>query len=94
MFAQYLPIMIIMIIAFGFAVVVIAASNLLGQRVSTPVKLSPYECGVTTIGPTHRRISIKFYVIALLFLLFDIEVVFMYPWAVLYKRLGDSGSSR
>jgi NADH-quinone oxidoreductase subunit A len=76
-----------MSIAIGFACFAIAASYFLGQRKPTPAKQSPYECGVTTVGPTYRRIPIKYYIIALLFLLFDIEVVFLYPWAVIFKEM-------
>jgi NADH-quinone oxidoreductase subunit A len=86
MLIEYLPILIYVAIAFAFAVFAIVASALLGQRKPTAIKQSPYECGVTTIGPTYRRIPIKYYIFAMLFLLFDIEVVFLYPWAVVFKE--------
>jgi NADH-quinone oxidoreductase subunit A len=76
-----------MSIAIGFACFAIAASNFLGQKKPTPAKQSPYECGVTTVGPTYRRISVKYYIIALLFLLFDIEAVFLFPLAVIFKEI-------
>ncbi len=87
MLIEYLPILIYLFIAVAFAVFAIAASYLLGQRKPSAAKQAPYECGVTTIGPTYRRIPIKYYIIAMLFLLFDIEVVFLYPWAVVFREL-------
>ena len=86
MLIEYLPILIYIAIAFAFAVFAIIASALLGQRKPTAIKQSPYECGMTTIGPTYRRIPIKYYIFAMLFLLFDVEVVFLYPWAVVFKE--------
>jgi len=87
MLIEYLAILIYIAIAVAFAVFAIAASYLLGQRKPTAIKQSPYECGMTTIGPTYKKIPIKYYIIAMLFLLFDIEVVFLYPWAVVFKQL-------
>ena len=86
MLIEYLPILIYICIAIAFACFAIVASYLLGQRKPTAAKQSPYECGVTTVGPTYRRIPIRYYIIAMLFLLFDIEVVFLYPWAVVFKE--------
>jgi NADH-quinone oxidoreductase subunit A len=86
MLIEYLAILIYVAIAVVFALFAIAASALLGQKKPTAIKQSPYECGVTTIGPTYRRIPVKYYIIAMLFLLFDIEVVFLYPWAVVFKE--------
>jgi NADH-quinone oxidoreductase subunit A len=87
MLIDYLPILIFLLIAVGFACFAIIASALLGQKKSTAAKKSPYECGVTTVGPTYRRIPVKYYIVALLFLLFDIEVVFLYPWAVIFREV-------
>jgi NADH-quinone oxidoreductase subunit A len=87
MLIEYLAILIYIAIAVAFAVFAIAASYFLGQRKPTAIKQSPYECGMTTIGPTYKKIPIKYYIIAMLFLLFDIEVVFLYPWAVVFKQL-------
>ena len=87
MLIEYLAILIYIAIAIGFACIAILASYLLGQKKPSAIKQSPYECGVTTIGPTFRRIPIKYYIIAMLFLLFDIEVVFLYPWAVVFKEM-------
>ena len=87
MLIEYLAILIYIAIAIGFACFAILASYLLGQKKPSAIKQSPYECGVTTIGPTFRRIPIKYYIIAMLFLLFDIEVVFLYPWAVVFREM-------
>jgi NADH-quinone oxidoreductase subunit A len=87
MLIEYLAILIYIAIAIAFACFAILASYLLGQKKPSAIKQSPYECGVTTIGPTFRRIPIKYYIIAMLFLLFDIEVVFLYPWAVVFKEM-------
>jgi NADH-quinone oxidoreductase subunit A len=87
MLIEYLAILIYIGIAIFFAVFAVAASYLLGQRKPTAIKEAPYECGMTTIGSSFRRIPIKYYIIAMLFLLFDIEVVFLYPWAVVFKEM-------
>jgi NADH-quinone oxidoreductase subunit A len=86
MLIEYLAILIFIAINVVSALFFVAVSYFLGQRKTTAVKQSPYECGVTTIGPTYRRIPIKYYIIAMLFLLFDIEVVFLYPLAVVFKE--------
>ena len=86
MLTEYLAILIYMGIAIVFALFAIAASALLGQRKPSAIKQAPYECGMTSFGSSFRRIPIKYYIIAMLFLLFDIEVVFLYPWAVVFKE--------
>jgi len=86
MLIEYLAILIYIAIAIVFAIFAIVASALLGQRKPTPLKQAPYECGMTTVGSSFKRIPIKYYIIAMLFLLFDIEVVFLYPWAVVFKQ--------
>ncbi len=85
MLIEYLPILVFLGIAVGFACFAVAVSHLLGQHKPSAVKQAPYECGMPTIGPTYRRIPIKYYIIAMLFLLFDIEVVFLYPIAVVFQ---------
>jgi NADH-quinone oxidoreductase subunit A len=87
MLIEYLAIMVYIGINIVFAGFVIVASHLLGQRKPTAIKQAPFECGMTTVGSSFRRIPIKYYIIAMLFLLFDIEVVFLYPWAVVFKEL-------
>jgi NADH-quinone oxidoreductase subunit A len=86
MLIEYVAILIYIAIAVVFAIFAIAASYLLGQRKRTAIKEAPYECGMPTIGSSFRRIPIKYYIIAMLFLLFDIEIVFLYPWAVVFKQ--------
>jgi NADH-quinone oxidoreductase subunit A len=84
---DYLPILLIFIVAAGFAVVNIFISQFLGQRKRTRTKLMPYECGKDPVGSARERFSVKFYLIAMLFILFDIEVIFLVPWAVVFKTL-------
>ena len=86
MLIEYFAILVYVLIAIVFALFAIVASALLGQRKPTAIKQSTYECGMTTVGTSFRRIPIKYYIIAMLFLLFDIEVVFLYPWAVVFKQ--------
>jgi NADH-quinone oxidoreductase subunit A len=85
---DYVPVFLQIVLGLGFAVVTLVASLALGKRGRrTHAKDQPYECGKDPIGPTHSRFSIKFYLVAMLFILFDIEVVFMYPWAMVYREL-------
>ena len=84
---QYLPILILFIIAVGFAVTNIAFSSILGTQKPSAEKLSTYECGIDAVGSARERFSVKFYLIAMLYVIFDIEVVFLYPWAVAFKSL-------
>ncbi len=86
MLVEYFAILIYVGIAVVFALFAIAASALLGQKKPSALKQAPYECGMTTVGSSFHRIPIKYYIIAMLFLLFDIEVVFLYPWAVVFKE--------
>ena len=86
MLREYLPILLQVVVAIGFAVSALLVSVLLGKvGRRTPVKDSAYECGMLPIGETQPRFSVKFYLVAMLFILFDLEIVFMYPWAVVYK---------
>ncbi len=87
MLLAYLPILIILIVVIGFAISNIIISALLGRHKPSVEKLSPYECGVEPTGTSRERFSIKFYLIAMMFVIFDIEVVFLYPWAVVFKSL-------
>ena len=91
MLEKYLPIMVVIAFAFAFAIGSVVFSRLIGQKKPSAVKLAPYECGMPLIGSAQDRFSIKFYIVAMLFILFDIEVVFLYPWAVMFKRLGFFG---
>ena len=93
MLSQYVPIVVLFLIALGFGSVILLLTHLIGPRRPNPVKLSPYESGVPPQGDARLRFSVKFYLIAMLFILFDIEVVFLYPWAVVYKELLSQGIS-
>ncbi|HVS21003.1 MAG TPA: NADH-quinone oxidoreductase subunit A, partial [Pyrinomonadaceae bacterium] len=73
----------------GFAVTFITLSQFVGQRKRTRTKLMPYECGKDPVGSARERFSVKFYLIAMIFILFDIEVIFLVPWAVVFKRLSS-----
>jgi NADH-quinone oxidoreductase subunit A len=86
--AQYIPVLILLAGAIGFAASVLAISVLLGKfGKTTKAKDTAYECGANPIGEATSRFSVKFYLVAMLFILFDIEVVFMYPWAVVYRDM-------
>ena len=89
---DYVPVFLQIIVGLVFAVGTLAMSVLIGKRGRrTPAKDQPYECGKDPIGPTHSRFSVKFYLVAMLFILFDIEVVFMYTWAVVYREQLQNG---
>lgn len=83
----YFPILVQIGIAAAVAGGMLAGSYLLGPRVRNPVKELPYECGIVPTGSARERFSVKFYLVAMVFILFDIEAVFLYPWAVVYREL-------
>lgn len=91
MLTAYLPIAILILISAGLAVIVIVLGNLFGPRRPTVRKAMPYESGMRPIGPGTRRLPVHFYLVAVLFILFDIEVVFFLPWAVVFQQLGLFG---
>ena len=91
MLQEYLPIAVLLILATGLAGLVIVIGHLFGPRKPTQRKSMPYESGMRPIGPGTRRLPVRFYLIAVLFILFDIEVVFFFPWAVVFKQLGLFG---
>ncbi len=91
MLINYLPILILFIISTVLAAVVILLGTLIGPRHPTLRKLQPYESGMTPIGPAQRRFPVKFYLVAVLFILFDVEIIFFYPWAVVFRQLGLFG---
>ena len=88
---EYVGILIMILLAAATALLVVGLSYILGNRTRKKVKMSPYECGVVTIGPTRRRLTIRYYIVAMLFLVFDLEILFLYPWAVITKNLGLFG---
>ena len=87
--SDYFPVVLMFVVAAGFAVTFITLSQLVGQRKPTRTKLMPYECGKDPVGSARERFSVKFYLIAMIFILFDIEVIFLVPWAVVFKRLAS-----
>ena len=93
MLSDYIPVLLQIVIASGFAVVTLIASALLGKRaLRNRTKDSAYECGMLPIGGGQARFSVKFYLVAMLFVLFDIEVVFLFPWATVYREQINGGA--
>lgn len=91
MLSDYLPIAVLLAVSVFVAILIVALGHLLGPRRPTAIKGMPYESGMLPIGPGTRRMPVKFYLIAVLFILFDIEVIFFLPWAVVQRRLGVFG---
>jgi NADH-quinone oxidoreductase subunit A len=87
----YLPVLLFVIVGLGFGAVTIGLSTIIVPRRVTPAKEMAYECGVDPVGDARGRFSVKFYMVAVLFILFDIEAVFLYPWAVSFHQLGLYG---
>ena len=87
----YLPILIAMMVAVGFVVVVIVASSLVVPMRRNAIKNSPYECGIEPVGDSWQPFAVRYYLFALLFLVFDVEAIFLFPWALTFRRLGTSG---
>src|SRR5438094_8112357 len=83
----YFPVLVQVVIAMAVAAGLIAASSLLGKRARSPQKDTPYECGIAPSGSARERFSVKFYLVGMIFILFDIEAVFLYPWSVVYREL-------
>lgn len=88
---NYLPIIFQMIVALGFVFATMLATHKLGPKRSTKDKLTPFESGIEVIGNARTPVSIKYFLVAILFVLFDVEVIFMYPWAVNFRDLGSDG---
>jgi NADH-quinone oxidoreductase subunit A len=87
----FLPVLVMIGLGFGFAAGNVLLSQFLGPRKPTPEKSAPYECGMPPVGDARERQSVKFYLVAMIFLLFDIEVAFLYPWAIAFRDLGVVG---
>ncbi len=87
----YIPIILFFLIAMALPFVLLGLSRLLQRRVYEREKLLPYECGVEPIGDARDRFSVRFYIVAMLFLVFDVEVVFLFPWAIIYDKLAVFG---
>ncbi|MFZ2096885.1 MAG: NADH-quinone oxidoreductase subunit A [Anaerolineales bacterium] len=86
MLVPYIPIAVIVIISIVFGFLIVIIGNLFGPRRKTARKLMPYESGMTPIGPGTRRVPVHFYLVAVLFILFDIEIIFIIPWAVILRK--------
>ncbi|MCU7497342.1 MAG: NAD(P)H-quinone oxidoreductase subunit 3 [Ignavibacteria bacterium] len=94
MIEQYIPIFLVIGVSVVFSMAVIASSKLFGPQRPDSEKLSTYESGMKPVGGVRERISIKYYLVAMLFIVFDIEVIFVYPWAVEFRKLfGENGIS-
>jgi NADH-quinone oxidoreductase subunit A len=89
--SQYLPIVVLLVLAAAFAILSVLASRLLAPRRPTPAKLAPYECGIVPERVPRERFPVKFYVVAMLFIVFDVETIFLFPWAVTFRQLGLFG---
>lgn len=87
----YLPLFLMLFVAVAVAVLLFTVTSLAGPKHPTPEKLLPYESGSETVGARHARLSVKFYLTAILFVVFDIEAVFLYPWASMFRDLGWFG---
>src|ERR1700728_1361292 len=91
---QYLPLMLQIVAALGLAGGMVAMSFFIGKHKRSRTKLSAYECGMDPVGDARGRFSVRFYMVAMLFILFDVEAVFMVPWAVIYRQLPHIAGSR
>jgi NADH-quinone oxidoreductase subunit A len=89
--ADYFPLLIMVVVSSAFAAIALTASALAGPRRPTAVKSQTYESGMPPIGSARRRVWIRYYLVAVLFILFDIEIIFFYPWAVVFRQLGLFG---
>ena len=83
---EYIPVLILMAIGLTIGVAAVALSSWLGPKFPNPREDTPFECGVPVYGDARQRFSVRFYLVAILFLLFDVEAIFFYPWAVVYKK--------
>jgi NADH-quinone oxidoreductase subunit A len=90
---QYLPVLILFLVAGAVVTLMVNTGRLLGPRNATAAKLEAFECGNESSGSAWGRFSVKFYLTAILFIVFDVEVVFMYPWALVFRQLGWFGMS-
>ncbi len=91
MLREYIPVLFLFGLSLMFAVMMVVMSHMVGPRRPTPVKAEPYESGIPPLGDTRERFAVKYYVTAVLFLLFDVEVVFLFTWGVVFRELGLSG---
>ena len=88
---QYVPLLMQIVVAFGLGMAMVAGSWFIGRHRNTKTKLSAYECGIMPVGDARGRFSVRFYMVAMLFILFDVEAVFIYPWAIILRDLKRFG---
>jgi NADH-quinone oxidoreductase subunit A len=91
MLIEYLPILLFIVAALLVAGGMVLLSTVVGPRRPIPAKLEPYECGMAPVGLARERFSVKFYLVAMLFIIFDIEIIFLFPWGVIFQELGWFG---
>jgi NADH-quinone oxidoreductase subunit A len=91
MLPSYVPILLLGVSAVGFAAFTLVVSGLLGKPRPTPAKSAVYECGVPAVSTARERFPVKFYLVCMLFILFDVDAAFLYPWALIFKELGLYG---
>ena len=91
MLAEYLPTLLFLIVATGIGVALIVIGNVLGPKRPTAEKLSPYECGFAAFEDARMQFDVRYYLIAILFIAFDLEIAFVFPWAVIFRSLGFIG---
>jgi NADH-quinone oxidoreductase subunit A len=89
--AEYVPILLMLLLAVGFVGLTMVVTHWLGPKRKTKVKLEAFECGIESKGNARVPFHVKYFLVAILFVLFDVEVIFMYPWAVNFKQFGVSG---
>jgi len=88
---KYIPAILLFVMALAIPLIMLAIAGRTGSRQPSPRKMTPFECGVESLGDTRHRFSVRFFQVALFFIIFDIEAVFIYPWAVLFRELGLFG---
>ncbi len=93
MFAQFIPVLLVLLVAGAFAGLFMGLSSWLGPSRPSPQKNAVYECGIPTRGSTQIRFFVRFFLVALFFLLFDLEAVFLYPWVILYRGMLEHGQA-
>lgn len=86
MLRDWIPILLMYVLVFGFAAFSLIITHMFGKRRKGPIKLEPYESGMPPLGSTYQRTTVKYYLFAMFFIIFDVEVVFLYPWAVIFKK--------
>ncbi len=91
MLAEYLPTLVFLIIAAGIGMSLIVIGNILGPKRPSAEKLSPYECGFNTFEDSRMQFDVRYYLVAILFIVFDLEIAFVYPWALIFRDLGGFG---